>query len=101
MEPPDQTRNDLVAVGTTAVEVSPARLRGRIEYFIRNSSTAGQVITLVFSNTVAAVALYGIPLYPGDFVCSSDSGGSKPYNGMMRAVANAAAGQLSIYERVK
>jgi len=92
----EPTRNDAVAVGTTAVEISPSR--ERVALFIKNTSTGAHKITLVLGS-VTPVANAGIVLGAGDVFTDSDSGEYKCWRGQVLAISDLAAGQLSVYER--
>lgn len=91
------TRNEILAVSTSSVIVSP--VAKRISIYIRNTSTAGQVITLHEGNGVA-VAGAGIVLDPGQTFFDVDGNGYESWKGRITAVASAINGQLSIFERV-
>lgn len=88
----------LVAVGTSIVELLGEKTTSaRSVLYITNSSTLNQVITLGVGQD--AVASYGIVLYPGASYIESPSEGFRPTNARITAVASAAAGQVSVYER--
>jgi hypothetical protein len=90
------SRNEIVAVGTTSVSVS--REKKRKVLYVRNTSTAGQTITLTFSNNQPAVASAGVVLGTNDFIIDSQSENYRPWWGVVSAISSAASGQLSVYE---
>jgi len=95
----EATRNDSVSVGTTAVEIAPRR-QDRKTIYIRNNSTAAQVITLVFSDAQNAVAgSGGMVLAAGDYIVDSNSAEYICWQGKISAVASAASGSITVYER--
>lgn len=89
--------NTSVTVGATSVTVSTARNRKMI--YLRNTSTAAQVITIALDNINPAVALKGIVLSPGEFFLDSVSEGYVPWNGDIKAIASAAGATLSVQEQ--
>jgi len=89
-------RNDTVTVGATSVLVSQKQARKVI--YIRNVSTAAQVITLALDNFNNATANKGIVLAPGEFFSDSNSEGYKCWDGDIKAIATAASGSLAIME---
>jgi hypothetical protein len=90
------SRNELIPVGTSVVTVSREKKRKVI--YLRNTSTAGQTITLTFSNNQPAVASAGIVLGTNDFIIDSQSENYRPWWGSITAISSAASGQLSCYE---
>ena len=92
-------RNATVAVDTTAVAVAPER--DRISIYLRNSSTAGQTITLVCSDTQTATVLAGMPLKQGDFIIDSDNEKYECWDGNISAISDVAGAVLSVYERIR
>jgi len=95
------SRNDLCAVSTTAVIVADRRPDSapRKAIYIRNSSTAGQVITLSPSDAAPAVSSYGIVLKPGECWVDSTSEGYKCWQGSVNAISDAINGQVSVFEQ--
>jgi len=93
----EDTRIETVTVGATAIEISEPHPRKVI--YIRNTSTAGQVITITFSNSVDAVAGAGFFLSASEYITDSISEGYLPWQGEIRAISSAAGGTLSIFER--
>lgn len=89
--------NTSVTVGATSILVSGARNRKMV--YLRNVSTAAQVITLALDNMSPAVALKGIVLAPGEFFLDSVSEGYVPWNGDIKAIASAAGAVLAIQEQ--
>jgi len=92
----EATRNEIVAVGTTSTQISFKKNRKVI--YIRNSSTAGQTITVNMGPNTA-VANTGIILDVGEFIVDSDIAGYQCYKDTITAISSAAGGQLSIFER--
>lgn len=92
-------RNDTVTVGATEVVISPKRERKAI--YIRNTSTAAQVVTIVFDNLNAVVAGQGIILSPGEYITESTNSGYECWNGDIKAIASAADATLAIMEQPK
>jgi hypothetical protein len=89
-------RNSVVSVGSASVLVSEEK--NRIELIITNTSSAGQFVTISFGQD--AVAAYGVYLSPYSTYYSSKSDGFSVYKGSIYAYSSAAAGQLSVYERL-
>jgi len=89
--------NTSITVGATSITVSPARDRKMV--YLRNTSTAAQVITLALDNMNPAVALKGLVLAPGEFFLDSVSEGYKPWNGDIKAIASAAGATLALQEQ--
>lgn len=90
-------RNETVTVGTSEVIISTKRQRKT--YYIRNSSTGAQVVTIVLDNFVVATAGRGIILSPGEFILDSKSYGYDCWNGDIKAIANAAGATVTIMEQ--
>ena len=92
-------RDVVVAVGTTSTELSTQiGDHQRKVIVITNISTGGQVISLAFGKE--AVAGYGIVLYPTGAWAESIDSAFIPTNLRITAVASAAAGSVTIHERV-
>lgn len=97
----DLTLRATQTIGTTAAEVGKQKARKVI--YIKNTSTAGQTISLSFSNTEIAVAGSGIVLAPNEYVIDASSGGVNPYeawDGFITAISSAVGGTIAIFERV-
>ena len=92
-------RNVSLTVGVAEVNISPKRERKSI--YIRNTSTAAQVITLAFDNINAVTAGVGIVLAPGEYITESTTEGYECWNGDIKAIASAAGGAVSIMEQPK
>jgi hypothetical protein len=88
-------RNDLVAVGTSSVQICPSRVRNEI--VITNTSAAAQTITISFGSQ--AVANVGIPLKPFSVYYASNTTGFNVYQGEIFVISDAVSGQVSIFER--
>lgn len=90
--------NTTATVGATASKISVSKRRKVLYY--RNTSTAAQVITIVFDNLAGGsiVAGSGFVLSPGEFIQDSKSEGYEPWNGEVWAIASAAGATLAITE---
>ena len=91
----ENVRNNIAAVGTDAVLLSPAH--GRNEIVITNTSSAAQVITVSFGDV--AIAGAGVVLQPNSVYFSSNSAGFNVFQGDIFVIANGASGQVSVFER--
>lgn len=89
-------RNEAVAVGTSSVEIAPARNRKMI--LIRNTSSGTQEITVHLGYGVA-VADVGIVLAAGESFSDSSEANYECFSGTITAIGDAASGQLSVVER--
>lgn len=88
-----------MTVGTSSVEVAPAPgNRQRKLIYLRNISTGGQTITISYGRE--AVANAGFVLSPLDTISESIDPAFRPYNDRITAISSAAAGTLSIVERL-
>jgi hypothetical protein len=96
----ENTRQTSIVVGTTSVLVSEAQIGDtqRKVLVLTNTSAGGQTITLSFGDE--AVANNGIVLYPTGAWSESLDSAYTPSNDRIFAIASAAAGQISVYERV-
>ena len=95
---PTEGRNELVAVGVTAVQLLGLTMPERTRYSIRNSSVGAQVVTLSFGSKKAPVVNEGFPLLPGDVWAESDSGDFRCFKGMITAISDVAGAQVSLVE---
>ena len=89
-----------LAVGTSVVEVSPEvgqSVKRRV-LILKNTSTAGQIITISYGKD--AVAGVGVVLNPGDGQAEAEDAGFKVTQGRITAVASAVSGTLAIHERL-
>jgi hypothetical protein len=93
----EQSRPVQITVGASSVEVSRAKLRKNV--YIRNTSTGGQVINVVFSNDSAATVSTGFQLNPNESITDSQTEGYNPWTGKITAISSAAAGTLQVFER--
>lgn len=91
----ENVRNQIVAVGTDAVLLSPAH--GRNEIVITNTSGAAQIITVSFGDI--AIAGAGVVLQPNSVYFASNTQGFNVYQGDIFIIASAVSGQVSIFER--
>jgi len=97
---PDTTRNESVAVGTTAVEVAPAaNANPRRVIYLRNTSTGVQALNVFFGSKVATSGGGGIVLKPGEVIVDASDGSYECYQGQITAVSDIAAGTLAVFER--
>lgn len=83
-----------VTIGTASVLVAVKSPKKVI--YIRNTSTAAQVITIAFDNVSDAVANIGIVLAPGEYITDANSEGYKAWNGDIKAISSAAGGTISV-----
>ena len=90
-------RNEVVTIGTTEVNISPKKNRKAI--YVRNTSTAAQVVTIALDNINAAVAGTGIILAPGEYFVESTTEGYKCWNGDIKAIASAAGATIAVMEQ--
>lgn len=88
-----------VAVGIANVTLSEAQHRKML--YIRNTSTGGQVINVVFSNTEPATTTIGFQLNANEAIVDSDSEGYRCWTGKISAIGSAALGTIQIFERTK
>lgn len=96
----DNVRDDSVTVGTTSVEVSPARRpRQRQALVITNVSTGGQIVYLMWADE--AIAGKGIPLFPGGAWSESVDSAYTPPKGKISAIASGALGSIAIHEQME
>jgi len=92
----EASRNTKVTVGTSSQNVLVPNKRKVLS--LRNSSTAGQVIT-VHLGEIAAVANEGIVLSPGQAWVENTSEGYKCWDGSVQAISDVAGAILSFFER--
>lgn len=96
------TRNDALTIGTTSSEVSSnviaAGQNARKFVLLRNSSTGGQVISVVFSNLSPAVANTGVVLAVGQHFAWSVDANLPVWQGRISAIADASGATLSVFE---
>jgi hypothetical protein len=86
-------------IGATSVKISQKQERKVI--YLRNTSTAAQVISIAFDNINPAVANSGIVLAPGEYILDSSSEGYTAWNGDISAISSAAGGTLAMMESPK
>ena len=89
------TRVDQLTVTTTVLVVSENQKRNGI--YLKNVGTT--TISLSFSDNIAATALYGVVLEPGDTVQDFTQLPYRCWDGKITAISSAAGGKLSVYER--
>ena len=98
----ESTRNEIVAVGTTSVQVCTPRVSEgdrRKDLWIRNTSpNATDIITLAIGFR-AAVANAGIVLQQKEAIVISQDAGPIVPQGAIHAICATATGQLSVFER--
>lgn len=94
-------RNDSVSVGTTAVLLLDyANPNNPREFFyIRNSSTAAQVMTLVFGDNQTITANRGIVLLPTGDYAEAKSESFEVWQGRVWGICDAINGIASVVER--
>lgn len=87
-----------IAVGTSVVELSAEKNNlKRTEVIITNTSTLNQAVSLGIGQD--AVSGVGITLAAGSTYVASVDAVYKPTNARITAVASAAGGSVSFYER--
>lgn len=86
-----------VTVGATSVQLLPPRVN-RTALVFRNSSTAGQIITISESSGLA-VSLSGIVLAAGQAWVENTSEGFRCWDGSVQVISDAAGATLSYFER--
>ena len=95
----DVARNEAVTIAATSTIVSNAPTTGRRKViYLKNTSTAGQIITVNFGDQ-PAVAYSGVVLDVGEITVDSDSESYKCHNGRITAISSAAGARLSIHEK--
>ena len=96
-------RNDTISVGATAVEIMGQTnyARPRRFFYVRNNSTGGQVITLVFGDLQTITANQGIVLVPtaAYYEVISFGDAEEVWQSRIWAIASAAGGSISVVER--
>ena len=92
-----QTRNDLVVVGTTQVILSLPN-NSRKAFVVKNVSAGSQIITLSFG-IQQAENKKGIPLQVNDHYAEVDSSNFECYKGQLVVISDGADAELSIMER--
>jgi hypothetical protein len=95
----ENNRNVSIAVGTAIVVLSNAPNTSTFRKYItiQNNSTAGQKITISFTDE--AVAGQGEVLSPGGLHHESVDAGFKPTQNRIIAISDAAGGTVSVSER--
>jgi hypothetical protein len=84
-------------INNTSTLVSAAKKRNAIS--IKNTSTGGQVISIMFSNFLEATDGAGIVLQPNEGFIDSNSEGYKVWTGRIKAISDVAGGTIAIFER--
>lgn len=93
------TYNNLVTVNAASTKVLGID-PNRDEFYIRNSSAGGQVITVVLGGSqTAAVANTGIVLAAGAYIQDSTMLGHTCFTEEVYVISSAPAGQISVYAR--
>jgi len=91
-------RQYTLAVGTSVVEVLPEIERDVSDIYIRNTSSAGQVISLGIAQD--AVNNTGLVLNPGEVVTFSAGQGYAVPKERITALSSAISGSLAIFIRL-
>lgn len=86
-----------IAVGLSAVTIQAAS--DRKMFYIRNTSTGGERISIQLSNVTVPVDNTGVILNAGDFVTDSNNFDYKVWTGKITAICNGAGGTISYIER--
>jgi hypothetical protein len=97
----EPARNDLVAVGTSAIKVAEVRTgqNPRSVILIRNTSTSSSSIITLSAGMGSIAASKGIVLQQGESFSESNDAGYTCFQGQWTALCTDANGQLSIFER--
>lgn len=82
-----------------AAEAIVSYAQKRKSIYIKNTSTGGQTISVVFSNETPATAGIGFVLGVNESLIDSDSEGYKCWSGKIRAISSAIGGTIAIFER--
>lgn len=93
----EQVKNESIAVGTTAIILLEENPSGWQVFIIKNTSTAGQNITLSFGKS--AITNAGVVLAPQDVYLEAYDGYFIPCKATISAISSAAGGNVSIYAR--
>lgn len=92
------TQIDYLTIGATGVKIAD-KDSARKSVYLYNSSTGGQIITILFSNTEAVAVNKGIVLGPAVNFIDCDSEGYECWDGQIWAIASGADAKLSVYIR--
>jgi len=97
----EPVRNEILAVGVTAVQVSEQRLsvQKRKVFFVRNTSDDPSKIITVTYGGLTNVANQGFVLRQNESFTDSTSEGYECFQGVVTAICAAADGQLTVVER--
>jgi hypothetical protein len=99
----ENTRNDTFTVAANAFTSVEDRMNTnegrRVEFFLRNNSTGGQLITVFLSDFQTATSGSGIILAAGQAITQSEDAGYRPWQGKITAIADNANASLSYYAR--
>lgn len=93
----EYTRNEQVAVTTTAIEVSIAKKRKVL--LIQNISPNITDIIYISFNAKIATTTNGIRLKQNESVMMTQDAGYNPYGGVITAICATATGVLNIFEQ--
>jgi hypothetical protein len=94
-------RNQSITVGTDNTTISEAvntSISHRVSFTLINTSTAGQVINISFTDEAGSGK--GIQLSVGGYYAESQDAGFKPRNSRISAISSAAGGTLAVSERI-
>ena len=95
-------RNETYTVGTAAFQLMPLVQSGiREVYAVKNTSAAGQQITIQIGIGRTAVSGAGIVLNAGESWTESIETTFLPTQEPISIIANNASGSIAIYERIK
>jgi myo-inositol-hexaphosphate 3-phosphohydrolase len=97
----DRQRNISVTVGTDNTVLSEARNTNtdrRKSFTATNTSTAGQVINITFTDESGAGL--GAQLNVGGFVALAEDLGYIPPQGRINAISSAAGGSVAVWETI-
>jgi hypothetical protein len=85
-------------IGMTAVKIADNDPSRKV-IFIRNNSTAGQIVSIAFSNTQPPVNGRGIVIGPAQAITDSDNEGYECWEGQIWAISSAAGAAVSVFIR--
>lgn len=95
-------RNEDITIGTTALIISEGQLNNnavREVITIQNNSSGGQTTRVSIGKQ--ATTTTGTNLSPGGSITDSMDSGYLPSQSRITAIASAAGGTLTIYERIR
>jgi len=98
-----RTNQQLITIPVTSLEISTPqygnRNATRVSITLKNSSTAGETITLGVGTS--AIAGIGLVLKAGETVSFSKDGGYIPSQEQFTAIADVGTAKLSLFEEIE